>query len=340
MSALLDIRFSDIVRAAERDDASDVHIVPGVRAMMRVDGELQVVASPEFTANDVDAIALSLFTPSQLDAIKNGSEISTTKRLDDSELTLRVHGLQSLHGVALAVRLLHRRIPAIEELRLPAVIASFGRKRHGLIVFCGPTGSGKSTTLAALVGEINRTQPRRIITIEDPIEYRHVSDRSLITQREIGRDAVSFDSALTGALRADPDVIVVGEMRDPATIQAALTAAETGHLVLTTLHSASAVQAVDRMLDSVREQDRALVRSQLAACLTAIVCQQLVPCAHGPGRRPATEVLVANDGIRAMIRDGRTHLIENAMATGRSAGMQLFEQHIQELIAAGEVSGT
>lgn len=338
MSALLDIRFSDLVRTAEREGASDIHFAPGVRAMMRVDGELQVLASPEFSAEEIDAISQSVFSPSQLLAITSGFEISTTKRVEDPQVTLRVHGLKTSHGVALAVRLLHRRIPTIDELRLPPVVASFGRKTHGLIVFCGPTGSGKSTTLAALVGEVNRTQARRIITIEDPIEYRHVSERSLVTQREIGRDATSFDSALTGALRADPDVIVVGEMRDPATIQAALTAAETGHLVLTTLHSASAVQAVDRMLDSVREQDRGLVRSQLAACLTAIVCQRLLPCAHGRGRRPAAEVLVANDGIRAMIRDGRTHLIENAIATGRNAGMQLFAQHVQELIAAGEVT--
>lgn len=338
MTALLDIRFNDVVRAAERDNASDLHIAPGVRAMVRVDGELQVLASPEFTAEDIDALALEIFGSSQLDAIRHGREISTTKRLDDAGLTLRVHGLKTALGVALAVRLLHRRIPAIDELRLPAVVASLGKRMHGLVVFCGPTGSGKSTSMAALVGEVNRTQSRRIITIEDPIEYRHASESSLVTQREVGRDALTFDSALAGALRADPDVIVVGEMRDPATIQAALTAAETGHLVLTTLHSGSAVQAIDRMLDSVREQDRALVRSQLAASLTAIVCQRLLPCAHGRGRRPAVEVLVANDAIRAMIRDGRNHLIENAIATGRNAGMQLFEQHVQELTAAGEVS--
>jgi twitching motility protein PilT len=337
VSALLDVRFADIVHSAQRESASDVHLVPDVRATMRVDGELQCLAGSPFTAIDVNAIAASLFTPSQVSEIEDGHDVSTTWT-DGDGLTMRIHGLRATGGIALAVRVLHRSIPTIGELRLPATVSLLSKRQHGLVLFCGPTGSGKSTSLAALVGEINRTQSRRILTIEDPVEYRHTSDRSLITQREVGRDAASFASAVLGALRADPDVIVIGEIRDPKTISAALTAAETGHLVLTTLHAGGAVQAIDRIVDSAHDTDRAYVRAQLAASLSAVVCQRLLPHAHGRGRRPVTEILIATDGIRSMIRDGRTHLIQNAIATGRSVGMQSLDQHLEELSASGEIS--
>lgn len=336
MSALSEIRFNDFVRAAECAGASDLHLASGARPMVRIDGELQPLAGDPLATEDLDGICESILHQTQLHAVRAGNDVSVTNVLDGSHPSLRIHALRTAHGIALAVRLLNGRIPTMEELKLPRVVASLARRQHGLVVFAGPTGCGKSTSMAAVVGEINRTQSRRIITIEDPIEYRHTNDRSLIAQREIGRDAISYESAIGGALRADPDVIVIGEMRERRAIRAALTAAETGHLVLTTLHSASAVQAVDRIVDAVRDDERALVRTQLSACLNAIVCQRLLACVRG-GRQPATEVLIANDGIRAMIRDGRTHLIDNAIATGRNSGMQLLQQHVAELIASGEV---
>jgi twitching motility protein PilT len=335
MTALLDMRLTDILYAAQRQGASDVHFIPGMRAALRVDGEFSLMAGAPFGIEEISTIAATLFSAEQLENIRAGEDVSTTWT-DDERLTIRAHGLRTCEGVTLAVRLLHRRIPTLDELHIPAAVAGLTRSQRGLIVFGGPTGSGKSTSLAAFVHEMNRTSARRVMTIEDPIEYRHHSDRSIITQREIGTHAKSYARALTGALRSDPDVIVIGEMRDSETIRAALTAAETGHLVLTTLHTADAVQTIDRIVDAFGDNERGAIRGQLATALHAVVSQRLVPALHG-GRRPVVEVMIATDGIRAMIRDGRTHLIKNAISTARAQGMQTMEQHTAELTRSGEL---
>lgn len=330
------VRLADMLHIGRQQDASDIHLVPGLPAALRVDGELQFLTGSPLSSDDTTEIARSLFAPEAFARLESGSDVSTTRVADD-RLVLRVHGFRASPGVTIAIRLLNKEIPSLESLHLPQVVAGLAHRDHGLVIFSGPTGSGKSTSLAALIREINTTSARRIITIEDPTEYRHESVRSLITQREIGRDAPSFSAALIGALRADPDVIMLGEMRDAATMQAALTAAETGHLVFTTLHTGTAVQTIERIIDAFTGSEQAQVRSQLASSLAAVVAQRLLPRKHGPGRRAAVEVLLVNDAVRTMIRESRTHLIRNAMTTGRQAGMQTLEHHLSELVLGREI---
>lgn len=223
MSHLLDVRLADIINAASRDVASDIHIVPGAIPTARVDGILRRIPGATVSADDVEAIATSLFSGNEMRLIRTGADVSTT--VLDNGLSLRVHAGMAESGLTLAFRLLRRSVPTIEELQLPKVVASLSKRLRGLIIFCGATGSGKSSSLAAIVHEINVSQARRIVTIEDPIEYRHENELSLISQREIGRYVRSFASGVSGILRADPDVIVIGEIRDVETMRAALTAA-------------------------------------------------------------------------------------------------------------------
>lgn len=330
------IRLVDVLHVGLQKDASDIHFVPGLCPALRVDGELQFLTGSPLTAEDTMEIARALLEPEALARLETGDDVSAT-RLSDERLVLRIHAFRGSQGCTLALRLLNKGIPTLESLHLPAVVATLGHHDRGLVIFAGPTGSGKSTSLAALIAEINASSARRIITIEDPIEYRYKSTRSLITQREVGRDAPSFGAALVGTLRADPDVIMVGEMRDGPTMRAALTAAETGHLVLTTLHTGSAVQTIERIIDAFGGAEQSQVRSQLAQSLTAVVCQRLIPRKHGPGRRAAVEVLLVNDAVRAMIRESKTHLIRNAMTTGRQLGMQTLEHHLSELVLGSEI---
>jgi twitching motility protein PilT len=330
------VRLVDLLHVGRQQDASDIHLVPGLPAALRVDGELQFLAGSPVSCDETAEIARALFEPEALARLEAGSDVSITTVPDD-RLVLRVHGFRGSMGTTIAIRLLNKQIPTLEALHLPPVVAALAQRDHGLIIFSGPTGSGKSTSLAALIHQINTTSSRRVIMIEDPIEYRHESARSLVTQREIGRDAPSFSAALLGALRADPDVIMLGEMRDSATMQAALTAAETGHLVFTTVHTGTAVQTIERIIDAFAGSEQAQVRSQLAASLAGVVAQRLLPRKHGPGRRAAVEVLLASDAVRTMIRESRTHLIRNAMTTGRQSGMQTLEHHLSELVLGSEI---
>jgi twitching motility protein PilT len=337
MTDIAKVQLRDVLSLARANAASDVHLVPGARAAIRVDGELRFLPGSALLEADVGHIAAAMFSAQTMERIMHGGEdASVARRLEDGTV-LRVHGARTSQGPSVSVRLLPQTIPSIEGLGLPAIVSTFARYTRGLVLFCGPTGSGKSTSLAALVGEINRTLARRILTIEDPIEFTHSSDRSLVTQREVGRDAATFHSAVLGALRADPEVIVIGEMRDAETVRAALTAAETGHLVLTTLHTGSAVQAIDRIIDAFSGPEQTQIRAQLSHALAAVVSQRLVRCAQVKGRRVAVEVLIATDAVRSMIRETRTHLLQNAIATGRNSGMQTLEQHLQALGDAGAI---
>lgn len=335
-AAIPNIRVADVLHVGALQDASDIHLLPGQPPALRVDGELQFLSGSPLTAQDTSEIARALLEPEHFARLESGIDICATLVADDRSV-LRIHAFRGSAGCTLAIRLLNKRIPTLEGLHLPPVVAALAQRDHGLVIFAGPTGSGKSTSLAAMIESLNSTAARRIITIEDPVEYRFESDRSLITQREIERDAPSFSSALLGALRADPDVIVLGEMRDVVTMRAALTAAETGHLVLTTLHTGSAVQTIERIIDAFGGSDQSQVRAQLAQSLSAVVCQRLVPRKHGPGRRAVVEVLIVNDAVRTMIRESKTHLVRNAITTGRQAGMQSLEQHLSELVLANEI---
>ena len=336
MSSISQVLLADIVHTARWRRASDVHLTPGESLVLRIDGRLEHLDGPPLAAADVACVAQSLIGEENALRAEAGEEISTAWASEDGSV-IRAHVFRACGGLTVSLRLLERETPSLQTLNLPDGVGEFARHDRGLVIFAGPTGSGKSTSLAALVGEINASSARRIITIEDPIEYRHAGKRCSVTQREVGRDARSFESAIVGALRADPDVIVVGEMRDAATMRAALTAAETGHLVLTTLHTADAVQTIDRIGDAFAGEDRAQVRTQLALVLTGVVCQRLVRRSNGGGRVAAIEILTVTDAVRSLVRESRTHHIRNVMTTGRKLGMQTLEQHLSELLAGGDI---
>ena len=332
MKSILDIRLGDTLHAALSRGASDIHITPGHALAIRTHGELVYLGTELLTAADTMEIArryLSEQMLSHIDEVGDGTVTSTA----DSRALLRIHGYKTMGGISLAMRLLLTSIPTLESLHLPISVRNLIERQRGLIIFAGPTGSGKSTSLAALIASMNERSARRIITIEDPIEYRHTSGKSLISQREVGRDVPSFPQAVIGALRADPDVIMIGEMRERETMRAAITAAETGHLVLTTRHTGDAVQTVDRILDAFGGEEQAQIRAQLAASLVAVVCQRLVPRMGNGGRRVAAEVLIATDAVRNTIREARTHQLRNLILTGRQSGMQTLEHHLSDLLA-------
>lgn len=321
----------DAVRFARSKNASDLHVEAGAQAAVRIDGVLQAIEEAPLSSSDVESFAAELLGTRTMRLDEGDVSVA---RCDDELGTLRGHVFRSLSGIAVAIRLFPRSIPALESLDLPASVTELGERQRGLILIAGPTGSGKSTTLAALVDRINQRAAKRIVTIEDPVEYRHRNRRSFVTQREIGRDTPSLEAALHGALRSDPDVIVVGELRDAGAVRVALTAAETGHLVLATVHTGDAPQTVDRIVDAFEGSAAAQVRAQLAGVLLGITCQRLVRRADGKGRRAVVEVMIATEGVRNLIRDNKTHQLANAIATGRQYGMQTMAQHAAELLRA------
>lgn len=330
------IRIADVTALARSRNASDVHLTAGMPPVLRIDGELETTDQAALDSDELLDLARALLREEGVARLDAAGDV--TEAFDDSHAgRLRVHVYAAERIPVIAIRLLHRGVPTFESLDAPAAISNLTRERHGIVVFAGPTGSGKSTTMAALIEEINQTQSRRIVTVEDPVEYRHQSRRSLVTQREVHRDTPSFADALRGALRADPDVVVVGEMRDGDTIAGALAAAQTGHLVVSTLHTASAPQSVERIVDAFAEAARHDVRSQLANVLVGIVCQRLLRRSGARGRRAAFEIMIANDAVRALVRDGKAHQLKNVIATGSRLGMQTLEQHLETLVRAREV---
>ena len=252
--------------------------------------------------------------------------------------SFRVHAFRAEGHARFAIRLLRREIPRLEDLELPIALHAFAERRSGLVLFVGPTGSGKSTALAAIIDRINRSDARHIVTVEDPVEYLHRPIRSTIAHRELGNDFPDYPAAIRSALRANPDVIAVGELRDPATIRAALGAAETGHLVLSTLHTGDATAGVDRIIDGFEAAARHEARAILAQTLIGIASLRLLPRERSAGRCAAVEILVATDAVRSLIRDGKTYQLRNTIVTGRGAGMQTLEAHLCELVARAEVS--
>jgi twitching motility protein PilT len=331
------VRIAEVLAVARFRNASDVHLCAGEPPVLRVDGALETQQTVVTTAEEVEAVAASLLDASAARNLATRGDVSIARTLDTLG-TIRVHAYRTARGTCLAIRLLAKSIPNLESLELPAVVAAFADRPNGLVIFAGPTGSGKSTALAAIIDRINRTQARHILTIEDPIEYVHLSASSLVNQRELDRDVDSFSDAIYGALRCDPDVILVGEMREPKTMHAVLTAAETGHLVLTTLHTGDAAQTVDRIVGVFDGQRQEQIRLQLAQTLVGVVCMRLLPRAGGSGRRCAAEVLIANDAVRNLIRDGKTHQLRNVISTSRQSGMQTLEAHLADLIARREVA--
>ena len=318
----------EIIALAQRQRASDIHIVAGIPIRIRVDGKLHDLDINVMTHADCEEYAQELSNHYE-DIVHIGEQDLAIGFPDGTRC--RVNLFRQQGNVSAAIRILNNHIPAFEELGLPSQIANFTDFKQGIVLVTGETGSGKSTTLACLLDRINHTYGKHIITLEDPIEYIYTPDKCIINQREVGQDTRSYADGLKSILREDPDVILVGEMRNLDTIETALIAAETGHLVFATLHTNSAADTVDRIVDVFPASQQPQIRMQLSMSLQAVVCQQLLPHMSGRGRVLATEVMIANGAIRNLIREGKTPQIANAIATSGSEGNHLMDSSLISL---------
>ncbi len=327
-----------LLELTERAGASDLHLKAGASPFVRISGELKTVddGAPLDQA-DIEAAFERLTTPEQRRRFEDELELDMSYQLTGRS-RFRVNASQQRGTIALAFRRIPLDVPSLASLGLPDVCHELASERQGLILVTGPTGSGKTTTLAAFIDHINQQRAFRIVTIEDPIEFVYEDKQSLITQREIGLDTYGFATATRQALRQDPDVLLVGEMRDRETMAACLTAAETGHLVLSTLHTNNGPQTVDRIVDMFPEHRQGQIRMQLSLVLVAVFSQSLLPRLDGSGRIPAVEVMLATSAIRNLIREGKTHQMENVIQTGREEGMQTMDQALETLYRTGGIS--
>ena len=331
------VKIETLLEACIKHGASDLHIQVGLPPILRIDGSLVPIPNtPILTTEIVDTLIFSTLDSMQREALAKDKEFDYSFAFGEIA-RFRVNAFNEKGHLAAAFRLIPTKMPTIEELGMPQVISGFADYPRGLVLVTGPTGSGKSTTLAAIINKINSEKSVHILTIEDPIEFTHKSKRSLVAQREVHYDTYSFSRALKSALREDPDVVLLGEMRDLETISAAITIAETGHLVFATLHTNSAAQSVDRMIDVFPAKQQPQIRSQLAGILMAVCSQRLVP-AIGGGRVCAAEIMVANTAIRSIIREGKTHQLDTAIQTGASEGMQTMDRTLAKLVQQGTVT--
>lgn len=320
-----------------RRHASDLHIQFGLPPILRVDGALIPIAGfPVFTELALKKIIFATLDEEQQKIFLKDKEFDYSFTFGDIA-RFRVNAFHERGKMAAAFRLIPNRIPSINDLGMPLIIETFANFPRGLVLVTGPTGSGKSTTLAALIDKINREKAVHILTIEDPIEFTHKSQRSVVVQREVHYDTYSFSIALRSALREDPDVVLIGELRDLETIASAITIAETGHLVFATLHTNSASQSIDRIIDVFPAHQQPQVKSQLSNILMAICAQRLVP-AVGGGRVAAAEILIANSAVRALIRDGKTYQLDTAIQTGADQGMQTMDRTLAKLVKTGVIT--
>jgi twitching motility protein PilT len=331
----------DIIAALEQvlfHGASDLHVTASSIPMLRVDGKLRPVPGASlWDADTVTKAIRSLMTEQQLEKFDEIHEMDFAYALPGGT-RFRANCYQQRGATGAAFRIISTNIRNLEELGLPPAVAQFATLPRGLVLVTGPTGSGKSTTLAALIDLVNRTRYDHIVTVEDPIEYVHSNKKSLINQREVGADTLSFTAALKHVLRQDPDVILIGEMRDLETISVALTAAETGHLVFATLHTQNAAQTIDRIIDVYPSHQQDQIRTQLAGTLQGVVSQTLVPKASGTGRTIATEILITTPAIANLIREGKGHQITSSMQAGKALGMHTMDQHLADLVNEGEIT--
>jgi twitching motility protein PilT len=317
-------------------DASDLHIKVGVPPMIRVHGEMSPLKDfPALSAEDTRSIALSMIDEEQRDSFNKNRELDCSYATERARF--RVNVMLQKGNVGMVIRVIPIKVKTAQELHLPEICLKLAEKPRGLVLVTGPTGSGKSTTLAAMIDWINQTEAGHIITIEDPIEFVHQDKKCIVNQREVGVDTLSFAAALKRALRQDPDVILIGEMRDLETIGAAITAAETGHLVFGTLHTTSAAQTIDRVIDVFPHEAQGQVRSQLAVTLQGVLSQNLLPKVGG-GRCLGLEVLVANAAVRNLIREGKIFQIPSAMQGGTKEGMQTLEMHLVQLVKSQTIT--
>lgn len=318
------------------EQASDLHLSAGLPPMLRINGKLRRLEAPPIEADEAERLLLDMMNEDERLTYKQN--LSVDFALEVSQVArFRVNMFRQTRGIGAVFRAIPNQIPTLKTLGLGQIFQDLALKPRGLICITGPTGCGKSTSLAALVDYINHHTQKHIITIEDPIEFTHQSKNCLITQRAVGRDTPNFQSALRAALREDPDVILIGELRDLETVSLALTAAETGHLVLTSLHALSAAKAVDRIVDLFPSESKSIVRAMLSESLQAIVTQTLVE-KEGGGRVAAREILIGTSAIRNLIREGKVPQIYSAMQTGAQFGMHTLDQHLMQLVQSGIVS--
>ncbi|MEO7122127.1 MAG: type IV pilus twitching motility protein PilT, partial [Lacisediminihabitans sp.] len=314
------------------------HITNNAIPMLRIDGSLRAITDDVLWNRTKVTNALhSILTAQQQETFERELEFDFAYTIS-ANARFRVNFYQQRGAIGAAFRLIPTEIKQLDQLGVPDSVARFATLARGLVLVTGPTGSGKSTTLAALIDLVNRTRADHIVTVEDPIEFLHGNQMSLVNQREVGSDTHSFANALKHVLRQDPDVILIGELRDLETISVALTAAETGHLVFATLHTQDAPQTIDRIIDVFPSHQQGQVRAQLAATLQGVVCQTLVKRASGKGRAVATEVLIATPAVANLIREGKTYQIPSSMQSGQDLGMHTLDQHLAELVNAGEIT--
>lgn len=322
----------DLLRLSVEKGASDLHIAAGQRPILRIDGDLMSIKEmPILDAEMTKELIYSVLMPEQQKTLEDNLEIDFAIAIHNLS-RFRVNAFHQNKGIAAVFRLIPEKIPTLEALELPSVFKDLLDLPNGLILVTGPTGSGKSTTLAAMIDYVNTHYAYHIITIEDPIEFTHQSKRSLINQREVGRDTLDFNIALRSALREDPDVILLGEMRDLETIRLALTAAETGHLVMATLHTSSAPRAVSRIVDVFASGEKNIIRNLLSESLQAVICQSLVKRVEG-GRVPAFEIMIGTSAIRNLIREDKVAQMYSTIQTGSDIGMCTLDQYLQGLVA-------
>ena len=331
------IHIDELLEMVVENDASDLHLAVGLPPVLRIDGELKMARYEPLTAPVAQRILYDILSDDQIQRFETELELDCSYAMR-MIARFRVNIYRERGNVAGAFRLIPTRIPTIQELGLPPVVEELARRRRGLLLTTGPTGSGKSTSQAAIIGQINEERGEHIITIEDPIEYLHSHKKSIINQRQVGEDTHSFGNALRSALREDPDVLLVGEMRDLETIQLAITAAETGHLVLATLHTNNAAESVDRAVDVFPPSQQEQIRVMLANNLLAILSQQLLPRAGQPGRIAAVEVMIASAAIRNLIRENKAFQMHSIIQTSAEQGMQTMDQALRDLQQQGLIT--
>lgn len=324
------LNITEILETARKQGASDIHLAPGTQVMFRVDGSLVRMSEEVVKPYEIEEMLKTMLSDAQLAELEDNGELDFAYSITGLN-RMRINVFSQRGTYAMSIRLLSFEIPQPKELGLPEAVIELTNRKKGLVLVTGTTGSGKSTTLASLIEVIAQNYQKSIITLEDPIEYLHQHNKSMVLQREIGYDSKSYPRALKAALRQDPDVILVGEMRDIETISIALTAAETGHLVFSTLHTDSVVASIDRIVDIFPPYQQQQIRVQLSEVLEGVLAQQLLPKQNGGGRVAAYEVLLANQTIRTIIRDGKGHQLEAAIQNSHSEGMQLMDDAIYDL---------
>jgi twitching motility protein PilT len=331
------LNMDKLLQFAYKNKASDLHITTGTAPSLRLQGKLKKIGTQVLMPEDSLTLAKEITTNEQFERFMKGGELDFSYSLP-GVCRFRVNIYRQRGSIGIVCRVINSKIPSFESLNLPLITKEFARKTQGILLVTGPTGSGKSTTLAAIIDYINETFSKHILTLEDPIEFLHTHKNSIVNQREIGHDSQSFSAALRAALRQDPDVILVGEMRDLDTIQTAITAAETGHLVLATLHTTGAAQTIDRIIDVFPAGNQQQIRIQLASTLVGVISQRLLPTVDNSGRRAAMEILVSNHAIANLIRSNKIHQIQSILETSRASGMQTMNMAVTQLVQQGIIT--